>query len=193
MFTNYRLLARRWIRQKSQGKGDLKNRFINWFFGMGYSKRRFILSSLEEIGIASHAFDITPDQLAYALTRLDAMMADWNGKGIRIGYPIPSDPSFSDIDADSNVPDCANEAIITNLAIKLCASYGKQVHPETKIAANNSYNTLLQRVPMAPVQRYYSTLPIGSGWKPWRYGDEWGYPYVPKTVDVGIDSELELY
>lgn len=160
---------------------------------MGYSKRRFILSSLEEIGISSHAFDITPDQLAYALTRLDAMMADWNRKGIRVGYPIPSDPHFSNIDADSNVPDCANEAIITNLAIKLCPSYGKQVHTETRIAASDSYNTLLRIAPMAPTQKYPSTLPVGSGWKAWSYGYEWVDPYAHDIVDVGLDGELELY
>jgi hypothetical protein len=54
---------------------------------MGYTKRQFISAAFEEIGLASYVFDLQPEQLQSALRRLDAMMADWNAKGIRLGYP----------------------------------------------------------------------------------------------------------
>ena len=102
---------------------------------MGYSKRQFVAAAFEEIGLASYAFDLQPQQFESALRRLDAMMASWNALGIRLGYPLPSSPQFSDLDAQSEVPDSANEAIITNLAVKIAPGYGKQVMPDTKATA----------------------------------------------------------
>jgi hypothetical protein len=74
---------------------------------MGYSKRQFVYAAFEEIGLASYVFDLQPEQLESARRRLDAMMADWNGKGIRLGYPIPSSPQDGSIDEQTNVPDSA--------------------------------------------------------------------------------------
>lgn len=72
---------------------------------MGYSKRQFVAAAFEEIGLASYVFDLQPEQLQSALRRLDAMIADWNGKGIRLGYPLPGSPQYSDLDEPSEVPD----------------------------------------------------------------------------------------
>jgi hypothetical protein len=56
---------------------------------MSYTKRQFVTAAFEEIGLASYVFDLTNDELTSACKRLDAMMADWNAKGIRLSYPIP--------------------------------------------------------------------------------------------------------
>ena len=84
---------------------------------MGYTKQQFVSAALEEIGLASYVFDLQPEQLQSALRRLDAMMADWNGKGIRLGYPLPSSPQDSDLDEETLVPDSAYETIICSLGI----------------------------------------------------------------------------
>jgi hypothetical protein len=112
---------------------------------MSYKKRQFISAAFEEIGLASYVFDLQPEQLQSALRRLDAMMADWNAKGIRLGYPLPSSPQDSDLDEDTLVPDSAYEAIICSLGIRLAPSYGKQVMIETKTTAKQGYDILLQR------------------------------------------------
>ena len=117
---------------------------------MGYSKRQFCVAAFEEIGLASYVFDLQPQDLESALRRLDAMMADWNGKGIRLAYPLPGSPENSDINAESEVPDSANEAIITNLAMRLAPSYGKQVMPMTMATVKSAYNTLVSRAPSWP-------------------------------------------
>ena len=65
---------------------------------MGYSKRQFVAAAFEEIGLASYVFDLQTEQLQSAMRRIDAMMADWNGKGIRLGYPLPGSPQDSDLD-----------------------------------------------------------------------------------------------
>jgi hypothetical protein len=66
---------------------------------MGYSKKQFIDAALEEIGLGRYAFDISPEQEESALRLLDSMMALWNAGGIRLSYPLPSSPQYSDITA----------------------------------------------------------------------------------------------
>jgi hypothetical protein len=159
---------------------------------MGYTKRQFISAAFEEIGLASYVFDLAPEQLQSALRRLDAMIAAWNALGIRLGYPLPSSPQDSDLDEHTNVPDSSNEAIYTNLAIKLAPSYGKQVMPETKATAKESYNTLLSLAAMPMQQQLPRSMPSGAGNKPWRNSET---PFLRKPTDhllVGQDSKLEF-
>lgn len=159
---------------------------------MGYSKRQFVAAAFEEIGLASYAFDLQPQQFESALRRLDSMMADWNGKGIRLGYPIPGSPQFSDLDEPSEVPDSANEAIITNLAVKIAPGYGKQVMPDTKATAKQGYDTLMQRATFPLEQQFPNTMPSGAGNKPWRVYDN---PFLRPPVDpvlAGQDGPIEF-
>jgi hypothetical protein len=159
---------------------------------MGYSKRQFVYAALEEIGLASYVFDLQPEQLQSALRRLDAMMGDWNGLGIRLGYPLPGSPQDSDLDEPSLVPDNANEAIITNLAIRLAPSYGKTVSPDTKVVGKNAYNVLLSRAALPFEQQLPSTMPAGAGNKPWRVYDN---PFIRPPVDpllAGQDGAIEF-
>jgi hypothetical protein len=159
---------------------------------MGYSKRQFVAAAFEEIGLASYVFDLQPEQLQSAMRRIDAMMADWNGKGIRLGYPLPGSPQDSDLDEPTLVPDWANEAIIMNGAVRIAPGYGKVVMPETKAVAKDSYNTLLQRAAMPPEQQLPATMPAGAGNKPWRVYDN---PFIRppvNPVDVGPDGPLQF-
>lgn len=157
---------------------------------MGYSKRQFVSAGFEEIGLASYVFDLQPEQLEGALRRLDAMMAEWNAKGIRLSYPLPSSPQYSNIDAQSEVPDAANEAIILNLACRIAPAYGKQVMPDTKTFARNAYNTLLARATL-PMQAQLGAMPAGAGNKPWRYDN----PFLNRPIDpvlAGQDGAIEF-
>jgi len=157
---------------------------------MGYTKRQFVSAALEEIGLASYVFDLGPEQLDNALRRLDAMIADWNGKGIRLGYPLPSSPQDSDLDEETNVPDSAYEAIICSLAIRLAPSFGKQVMIETKTTAKQGYDILLQRATFPLEQQLPATMPSGAGNKTWRRDNPYVRPpYFP--VNAGPDGPIE--
>ena len=159
---------------------------------MSWTKRQFVEAALEEIGMASYVFDMTSQELQSSCRRLDAMMADWNSKGLRLSYPLPGSPEDTDLDTETAVPDMANEAIITNLAIRLSASYGKQLMPQTAGVARRAYANLLSRFACPPEQQLPSTMPSGAGNKPWRWDD----PFLEEPldpVDVGPDSELEFY
>jgi hypothetical protein len=145
---------------------------------MSYTKRQIVEAALGEIGLASYAFDLMPEQREAALKRLDSLMAEWNGRGLRLAYPIPNNPADSDIDTDSGLPDMAWDAAITNLAIRIAPSYGKMVNPETKITARHALNTLMARAAM-PNEMRLSTIPSGAGNK--SFSD----PFLP-TTDSGV-------
>lgn len=159
---------------------------------MAYTKRQFIADAFAELGMANYVFDLEPEELQRALRRLDSLMAEWNGKGIRIGYPIPASPNDSDLDEQTSVPDSANEAIITNLAVRLAPGFGKVVNPATQTAAKSAYNVLLSRAAMPPQMQYAAGLPSGAGHKP-IMGD--GTTYIDSPVDqlaAGPDSLIDL-
>lgn len=158
---------------------------------MGYTKREYIAAAFDEIGMAGYVFDLEPEQLQSALRRLDAMMAEWNAKGIRLGYPLPLSPTESDLDEQTSVPDSANEAIITNLGIRLAPSLGKTVTPDTKITAKLAYNTVLACAAMPNEMQFPSTLPSGAGNKPYSVQSVF-LPGPVDSVQVGQDGILEL-
>ena len=155
---------------------------------MSYTKRQLVEAAMAEIGLASYAFDLMPEQRELALRRLDSMMAEWNTRGLRLGYPVPDNPADSDIDSDSNLPDAAWEAVITNLALRMAPSYGKQVNVETKVTARHALNTILSRASM-PSQMKLPSMPSGAGNK--TYDD----PFTSEpTTDLiaGPDATLDF-
>lgn len=158
---------------------------------MGWSKGQFVKQAFEEIGLASYVFDLQPAQLESARCKLDSMMASWNAKGVRLGYPIPSSPDEGDLDEQTSVPDAAIEAIYTNLAVRLAPSFGKSASPDLKVVAKMSYDTLLARTAVPPEQQMPASMPSGAGNKPWRNDSEFlSLPSDP--VLVGQDGLLEF-
>lgn len=157
---------------------------------MSWTRRQLIEQAFEEIGIGS-GFTLAPDMLDSARQRLDAMMATWNGMGIRVGYPLTSS-TLSDLDTDTAVPDSAVEAIYTNLAIKIAPTYGKQVAPETRVNARAAYGVLLQRAVTPTSMQFPETLPYGAGNQPWRYAITPFFPQPTDPIDAGADGEIEF-
>jgi hypothetical protein len=155
---------------------------------MSYTKRQLVEAAMAEIGLASYAFDLLPEPRELALRRLDSMMAEWNTRGLRLGYPVPDDPSGSDIDDDSYLPDAAWEAVITNLALRMAPSYGKQVNIETKVTARHALNTILARASM-PAEMKLPAMPSGAGNK--SFDD----PFLSEPADdlvAGPDTTLDF-
>ncbi len=133
---------------------------------MSWTKRQFVNQAYEEIGFASYQYDLQPEQLQSAMTKMDSMLATWYTKGIQLGYPIPSSPENSDLDEETTVPDSANEAIYLNLAIRLAPSIGKMVMPETKLAAKAAYDAIAANAAV-PREQQITGLPRGAGSKYW--------------------------
>ncbi len=131
---------------------------------MSYTKRQLVIGALTEIGLSSYSFDLSTDQIEMALQRLDAMIGAWGARGIRLGFPLPGSPEDSDANTETGLPDWAWEAVITNLAVRIAPSYGKQVSPDTKATARETYNSLLAKA-AKPTEIQLDTLPAGAGHK----------------------------
>lgn len=158
---------------------------------MGWTKRQFVTQAFEEIGLAAYVFDLNPEQLQSGLRRLDSMMATWNTKGIRLGYPLPASPQDSDLDEQTNVPDSSNEAIYLNLALRIAPSFGKTPSVDTKATAKAAYDNLLSVAAMPVEMQLPGTLPVGAGNKPWNIDQ----PFVNPPVDpllAGQDGEIQF-
>lgn len=149
---------------------------------MSYSKRQFVETAFEEIGIASYSFDISPEMADSGVRRLDAMMTEWNGRGIRLGYPVPGSPEDTDLDAATVVPNWAWEAVFLNLALRIAPLMGKTVAPETKTNAYRAYNTVMARSLQMPQVQMPATMPSGAGNR-WR-GPGWNYVIPPQNQSV---------
>ena len=150
---------------------------------MSYTKREIVTAALAEIGLSSYAFDLSTDQLNQALMRLDAMVAEWNARGVRLGYPVPGTPGGSSLQDDSGIPDSAWTAAVTNLALQVAPSYGKTVSNQTLATARQSWNTLLA-IAAAPIEMNLGMVPLGSGNK-----NIGGTFVVPKELDTNERPE----
>jgi len=137
---------------------------------MGYSKRQIIQNAYDEIGLGTYAFDLSPEQEERAARRLDAMMAEWSGRGIVLSFPVPSEPENTNVDSDAGVPDWANEAVILGLAIKLAPSEGKSLSQDTRVSFANAFNTVAARCVRNVDMQLPQGTPAGAGNRLWPYG-----------------------
>lgn len=108
-----------------------------------WTKRQIIQQAFSEIGKASVDFDLSPESLQDGLEKLDAMVATWSTKGIRIGWA--GGDGKGDVDAGATAPMWAVEALYLNLAIRLAPGFGKTVSPNTMASARMAYDGLLAR------------------------------------------------
>lgn len=120
---------------------------------------------MDEIGLGQSTYDVQAADLESNLRRLDSMMAEWNAKGIMLGFPIPHDPSQSSLSQLSNIPAGANEAVICNLALRISPAFGKVVLRETKVNAKTAYLSMLNLVAITePTEKSLpGGMPKGQG------------------------------
>ena len=160
---------------------------------MSFTKKQFIEAAYRELGVPDYTFDIGADEYQASVFRLDAMIADWKAAGLSISYPLPNAPLDSVITSLTTSPDAANKAIITNLAVELAPGIGKMVLPSTDKAAKKSYNTLLLKTTQDIQMQMPSTMPRGSGNKPWRSQKNNFFRTPTDDVQTGRGGDLELF
>lgn len=159
---------------------------------MSWTRRQLINQAFEEIGLASYEFDLQPEQLLSAKRRLDSMMATWNSKGIRCGYPLTSTPDAGDLDDDTGVSDMDVDAIYLNLAVRLASLHGRVVTPELKSLARSTFKDILRiHSETQPAPRNNMRVPAGAGNR--RTSTTRVYLDRPaKTIDAGGDAEIDI-
>ena len=160
---------------------------------MAWTKRQLVKKAFGKIGLASYIYDIKPAQLQSAAQDMDAMVGEWETKGVRIKYPFAADPDNIDLDTEVDSPAGSIQALYSNLAVLIASDFGKVVPLELKKLARSSYKNLLLLKPLPQEMQFPSTMPAGAGNKPWREG--YG-PFLPKPDDsplqIGKGGELEF-
>lgn len=157
-----------------------------------WTKQHLIDEAYNELALQGFVFNLGPEMTQSALRRLDAMMATWDGRGIRIGYALPSSPASSVLDGESGIPDWANEAVFLALAIRLASGLGKTIAPGTAVAAKLAYDVVLARCAFPNEQQLPSNLPRGAGNKTYHGGyDRFFHPVTPLETVEG-DSSIDI-
>jgi len=157
---------------------------------MSWTKRDIVRQAYEDIGVASYAFDISPEMETAAVRRLDAMMAQWDAKGVRLGYPVSNTADGSSVDQDTNLPSWAVEATSSNLAIRIAGTIGKQITPVLSKVAHEGWLQVVAQC-SKPRERRLDIMPAGAGNKTIQSQ----YFIIPKADDKlqsSGDGTLEL-
>ena len=128
---------------------------------MSWTKLQLVTGAFDELSLGVE-FDIDPSEQQTMLRRLDAMMATWEARGVRVGYAFPSEPDASDLNTDSGLPDSAAETAMLNLAIRCAPSYGKAVSPDTRRVAREGFDLLLIATAQ-PQSQQLASMPRGAG------------------------------
>ena len=149
------------------------------------TKGELIGDAFAELALASYVFDLEPEEQQTALRRMDALLAVWESKGVRIGYVYGGDLS-----TESGLPQYAHESVIAALAVRLAPGFGKTVSAQTLTAAKSGYDGLMSRSAFPPEQQLRN-LPSGAGNKPDHHVQQ---PFLPVPTDqpLGIATGGDL-
>lgn len=155
------------------------------------TKRQIITEAFNFIGLAPVVYDLSPEQLESARRQLDSMMATWNAKGIRIGFPLSINPDSGDLDEEINLPDGCLEASYMELGKRLAPTYGKMLTPDHKSQAREAYQAMLAQLVTMPKMHMPSGFPLGAGVRRYLNEPSWSVKTEPPLL-AGNDGEIEL-
>ena len=128
-----------------------------------------IEDALREINVISEVDSASDEQGSYGLRKLNQQMALWQERDIdNLGW-FPQDDTTN----SSPIPDYAELAVVTSLAVALAPKYGASVSPELAAVAAGSMNTLLRKSISEKLDNAdMSHMPVGTGNAEGRYDIE---------------------
>ena len=128
-----------------------------------------IASAYSKLRISGLTVEPNQSDLELALGELENMMAEWQSRGMSVGYNFENEP---DPNSDLGVPQWAWNAINCNLAVRLIADFNKQVPDALMLQASQSLSSLAGRCAADRVRQvaYPARQPVGSGTRVfWRW------------------------
>jgi len=131
------------------------------------TKRQLIEQMFVECGVNGWEYDITPEEKDKALTRLDAMMAELQGRGISLGYNFPSAIGEGDLDDDLGVADQAFYGLATLGAERLAPTMGKTQSLASRMALTAAMKAVRSAAVVLVPDQVVGNLRTGSGNRWW--------------------------
>lgn len=130
---------------------------------MATTKSDIVASALNKLAVTGFDYEIDPEELKTGVAMLEYLMADWDARGIKIGYRFSPDPETANISDPCGLPDIAFRAVTYQLAIDLADTYGKQVTQSIAAGASSAMTSLLSATQFIPEVQYPNRMPRGSG------------------------------
>lgn len=135
--------------------------------------RATILSrAFARIGIADYVYAVNPEERADARSTLDAMLSEWEASGVDLGHTPAAD---DDNDAvEMTTPTWADQAVWSNLALRLAPEFGKTPAGGLIKEARRGYDLCVGKTQVIPTEarirgslrgagnRFYRTQPDGA-------------------------------
>lgn len=141
---------------------------VNSFQPTTTTKRSLIGQAYIEIALNNWEYDITPEEMDKALTRLDMLMAELAQRGIVLGYNAPSVVGQGDLQDELGCPDGAFFGLAILLAKRLCSSMGKKLSLESREALNDAMKAVRACAQqLVPSMQLAHSTPLGSGNRMW--------------------------
>jgi len=118
-----------------------------------------IEAALRDINVIGSVDSAAPEQGTYGVQRLNQMMAVWKEDSIDVGYF-----SLEDTNGDCPIPEYAELAVISGLAIAMAGRYGATLSQENIAVADTSITTLKRKLISESLTNTDMThLPRGTG------------------------------
>jgi hypothetical protein len=140
-------------------------------------KGDYVDGAYEQMTIWGVTTNATPREVEIALKRLNGLLLHWENQNIFLGWNVGAE----DPNDESGLPDWAQEAVFTNLAIKLLPVYGRGATLEQKQDAAAAYEAIT--LSCINNMEYPDTMPVGAGNQ--RYGYSSRRFFVESDPDNG--------
>jgi hypothetical protein len=136
--------------------------------GTGVSKSSLVEGAYEYCGLNGFEYERTPEEMTTGLRHLNALMAEWLGDGIDLGFDFPTYGQGL-LEEPSGVPDSACAVIHTMLAQRLAPGLGATLSDDVKAALSRSYQSLRSRTAAVPPTVASNSLIPSSGMRHRRF------------------------
>jgi hypothetical protein len=143
----------------------------------GPTKRRIIELAFGDLAMTGYEFGRTPEEVADAMDRLDALMYEWPYSELGFAH---SDYGTGSAEELSGIPfDCMN-AVAAALALRLAAAFGREFSGEARGNLSRAMMHLHGKVASVPSMPFDRNSPAGAGHRG-------SGPFLP--VDTVEDSD----
>ena len=126
---------------------------------MALTNVQIIGDALRDINVISEVDEPSPEQGAYALRKLNQMMASWEGSDIALDY-------FPQTDTTENcpIPEWAELGVTAALSLVCAAKYGADVSKELAVVLDEAVSTLRGKLIRESLEKMSMLhLPRGTG------------------------------
>jgi hypothetical protein len=122
-------------------------------------KSEIISGGYSKLRISGITVNPTPEDSELAITTLEEMAAEYEGRNICVGYNFEEKP---DVNSDSGIERMFLNAFKANLAIRLCSNFGKEPPMTLVLDANQGMSFLSSKTALVEQVPYPSRMPRGE-------------------------------